>query len=235
MKTITKLMAGAILTAASMSVSAVTNTYFGEDLDWYSSNVSTASDAASAAFQSSLIGVGTEDFESFAAGTTAPVVTDFGVAGTATLTGVGSISNLNTGGFVSRRAYSGTNFWETNTGAFTINFSQAIAAFGFYGIDLGDFNGQVTVGLVNGGTTTYNIAHTLGSAANGALLFWGIIDTSNLFTSVTFANTGSSADYFGFDNLTIGSLEQVAAPAPTTLALLSIGLLGLWGRRRLAV
>jgi hypothetical protein len=233
MRTLATLTAGAILTAASMSVSAVPMTYFGEDLGWYSTNVSTNSDAASAAFQASLIGVGTEDFESFAAGTTAPLVTDFGAAGTATLTGGGVVYSGSNGGSVARRAYSGTNYWETNTQDFTITFSNAVAAFGFYGIDLGDFNGQVTVDLTNGGTTTYNIPHTQGTAANGALLFWGIIDTTDLFTSVTFSNTGSSADYLGFDDFTIGSREQVIpTPAPAPLALLSLGLLGLWASRR---
>ena len=47
----------------------------------------------------------------------------------------------------------------------------------------------------------------------GSVLFWGLIDTDNPFTSLTFGNTAAGTDFFGFDDMTIGSVEQVV-PTP---------------------
>ncbi len=225
------LITGAALIAASATTNAAV--YFGEDLGWYTSNTSTNADAAFAGFQAALINVGVEDFESFSNGASAPLLVDFGVAGTATLTGGDQVTNGNYPGGPSRRAHSGVNYWETNTSSFTINFSQSIAAFGFYGIDIGDFNGQVTLNTSGGSASTYNIPHSQGSVANGSLLYWGVIDTANTFTSITFSNTGSGADFFGFDDFTIGSVQQVRpVPAPAAVALFGLGLAGLGMSRR---
>jgi hypothetical protein len=64
-------------------------TFFGEDIGLLGSNLAPPnSDAAQIDFLSDLIGVGTEDFESNAAGTMAPLILNFGVD-TATLNGQG--------------------------------------------------------------------------------------------------------------------------------------------------
>jgi len=126
------------------------------------------------------------------------------------LQGNGNIAAVPTGtNGVGRYPTSGINYWETSD-EFSINFSQPIAALGFYGIDIGDFSGQVTLELVNGGNRTFTINNTI-DGPGGSVLYYGIIedDPTMQFTQVTFANTESGWDFFGFDDLTIGSLEQI--------------------------
>lgn len=177
--------------------------------------------------------MGTEDFEGFTPGTTAPLSLTFTGAGGATLLGGGDIASVTPGttNGVRRYATSGSNFWETGSTGFSIDFADPIAAFGFNGIDIGDFNGQVTVTTVGGVNQFYNVGNAI-SGPGGSVLFWGVIDTDDLFSSITFSNTNAGTDFFGFDDMTIGSLEQVRpAPAPGPLALIALGW-GLMGLRR---
>ncbi|MHC4083609.1 MAG: PEP-CTERM sorting domain-containing protein [Planctomycetota bacterium] len=220
------------------SANASITTYFGEDLSpVHDQRLATFPNATAAetSFLSQLIGVGTESFESFANGTTVPLNLSFPGAGTATLTGSGTVTTI--GAYPATNPWGryptdGSNYLDTQSTNFTITFSAPVAAFGFYGIDIGDFSGQITITTVNGGNTVYNLPHTQG-ANGGSVLYWGIIDTDNLFTSIQFQNTGSSSDLFGFDEMTIGSLEQVIIPAPGAILLGSIGIgfVG-WLRRR---
>jgi hypothetical protein len=218
--------------------------FFGEDLN-NSSSVPLATypnaSTAEANFLSNLVGVGTETFEGFLAGTNAPQTLTFPGAGTATLTGTGTIVSIphgQTNGF-GRYAISGTNYWEVSantsvTPSFLINFSQPVAAFGFYGVDIGDFGGQIVLTLEGGSIISYTVNNTVGSggSTDGSVLFWGIIDTSNPFTSIAFTDT-NIGDVFAFDNMTIGSVEQVhPTPEPGMLLLLGAGFLGLVGLRR---
>ncbi len=220
----------------SGSAFALTATFFGEDegLGENSPLLSYPnSTAAEAEFLSNLVGVGTETFESYADNTYAPLGIDFGVAGTATLQGSGYVNEVTPGttNGAGRYAISGSKYWEA-TNSFSIEFSEAIAAFGFYGIDIGDFGGNVVVELLNGESIEYVIPHGV-NVEGGGVLYWGVIDTENLFTSVTFSNTAAGVDYFGFDNFTIGSVEQVVpTPEPGTIFMMGLGLLGLAGMGR---
>jgi hypothetical protein len=189
-------------------------------------------DAAQASFLSSLIGVGVESFEGFADGAAMNGQTLTFGAVTATLSGAMSVNYVPTGSTnnAGRYATDGTKYIEGSTGSFVIDFSTPVAAFGFMGIDIGDFGGTAEVTTTNGGTITYNIpSHSNG----GSVLYWGIIDTTNLFSKIEITNSLAGTDHFGFDEMTIGSLQQVIIPAPGAILLGGIGvaLVG-WLRRR---
>ena len=165
---------------------------------------------AEANFLALLSGVGTESFESF----TDRVISPLGLTFPGAVTPPCSVAGVpdddpGTG----QAAVDGTKWWRTGLGNdFSITFSQPIAAFGFYGIDVGDINSQLTLTLVGGGIVNIPIPHSLGGAMNGSLIYFGYIDTANLFTSATFTNAGAGDD-FGFDRMTIGSAQQVQ-PVP---------------------
>ena len=212
------------------NASATPVTFFGEDLTGVGGRIN--ADIAYNAFMSNLTGVGTENFEGFTNDTAGPLSLDFGVAGTATLSGDGAIRD---GYFVGRWATSGSKYWNTNTN-FTINFSRDISAFGFYGTDIGDFSGQLLLTYTNGVSTVLNVGNTVG-APNASALYFGFYDddVNMAFTSITFTNTVSS-DWFGFDDMTIGTYEQVIpnnpVPEPSTILLVGLGLLGIVGYSR---
>ena len=214
-------------------------TFFGEDLNG-SPTVPLAAwpnaTAASNSFMSWLDGVGTESFEAMTVGA-APTTLTFPVPGgtiTADFTGDMVVGD---GVFRGRYATDGDQYLTGYTGTFSIEFSEPVAAFGFFGIDVGDFGGQMTVTTNDG--TVYTISHSTGtgegSPPDGAVLFWGLIDTDNPFTSLVFGNDSGGVDGFGFDQMTVGTIEQVnpVIPAPGAILLGSIGagLVG-WMRRR---
>jgi hypothetical protein len=213
-------------------------TFFGEDLGNGSTRLPSFpnADAARNTFFSNLVGVGTETFESFAGGTVPPLPINFG-SDTATLTGAGSVNNLPSGTFAGRYPISGNKYYEVSPG-FGLTFSAPQAAFGFYGIDIGDFNGQITLNLTlaGGGSQLLTVPNSK-NVPSGGVLYFGVIatDPSETFTGITFGNTASGVDFFGFDNFSIGRLEQVKpVPVPGALAgiLLASGALGFTEARR---
>ena len=210
-------------------------TVFGEDINTGGNFVRIAhpnADAAQNAFLSALTGIGTENFEGFAPDTPAPITLTFPGAGAATLssgTVVSQTTGVNGNG---QYPISGSQFLETDTNTgFIISFSQPVAAFGFYGVDVGDYGNQLTLTLVNGTSRTLTVPHTLGSNGNtsGSVLYFGVIaDPGQEYRSVVFGNTGVGGDSFAFDDMTIGSRQQVTGsltPEPGAIALLSSGLL----------
>lgn len=189
------------------------------------------SDAARTSFFSNLTGVGTETFDSVANGTTT-VAVNFGNGVTATLTG-GTIQNFSSSG---RFAISSPNYYNTFSSTFNISFSSAISAFGFYGTDIGDFGGTLSLVATDGTTTTITVPSESGSGgsqpANGSVLYFGFYDTTDSYTNISFQNS-NTADGFGFDNFSVGTLEQITpTPEPASMTLMVTGLVGLAALRR---
>ncbi len=235
-----------VIAIAIASSSASAQTFFGTDADGsqYTRATNVSSLAARNAFLSNLVGVGTEDFESRSGGS--PLNLTFLGAGTAQLTGIGTVQTFSDPGAngAGRYATSGAKFWEARTSAdpaetFKVTFGSEVAAFGFYGIDIGDFGSQLTLqfDLVGGGTYDWLLPYTASNGTNsprdGSLLFAGYINTVG-FTAVTFKGT-SVSDAFAFDDMTVGSKEQVSTvPEPSTYLMMAVGMsvLGFASRRR---
>jgi hypothetical protein len=172
--------------------------------------------AARDQFLANLTQIRTETFESFADDTSlagSGIAMSFGPT-TATLrSGHGKIEQLASGtNGLGRYPLSGDRYVETG-GALELTFSAPQVAFGFFGIDIGDFDGQVTLMLDDGPETLINIANPIGIVGGGVLYFGLIADRA--FTKVTFGNTATGFDEFGFDDFTIASREQVIPVVPT--------------------
>ena len=210
--------------------SAAPTVFFGEDTGLGESTRLTShpnSDAARDAFLAQLINPVTENLEDFADETSAPLGVGFGGAWTATLKGSGYVNTVSTGtNGVGRFPISGDNYWETGS-EFYLEFTEPQVAFGFYGIDVGDFQGQLTITYEDGTAETVTVPHTV-STAGGNVIYYGFIDLGHPFVKVTFGNTAAGTDYFGFDDFTIGTKEQVSSiPEFPTVAFPMIAILGM--------
>jgi hypothetical protein len=225
------------------------STYFDQDL---SSDASfpianpVKSTKARKNFVSNLTGVGTEDFEGIAVGTTGSPGLSLNFRGNgvgtlkATLTGAGTVLSDPVDAFTGSVGtdsgrYSvpgGMNYWSADltapaSNSFTITVDKAIAAFGFYGTDISDFGGQAYVEVSNGGTlwTRLDVPSKIGTGSgadgtDGSALYFGFIaqNTGELFNTVRFRSTytGSSGDVFGFDGFTIAEAAQLNTPLPSS-------------------
>lgn len=220
----------AVLVCLTSPVFAVPITFFGEDLNTGNPDPITApftnAAAAQNSFFSNLTGVGTETFESFANGATG-ITANFDQAGTATLNGSGVIRSGNDQ--QGRTAFSGSKYFFTGTGDFSISFSRAAAAFGFYGIDIGDGGGRIVLTLtdIHDLTTTLTVPGTTPSPS-GSNLYFGFLDRTNTYKSVRFSNSSDGADEFAFDDFSVVATEQIAAvPETSTWAMMLLGFAGI--------
>ena len=233
---VSSIAASVGILVATTGVQAAPITYFGEN-QLPGAAVSGDPVTARASFLAALSGVGSEGFESFTPNVIPSSVTAIftGSSGnvTATLSGPSSgvvdasydtpdLGRFNT-------TSGGSQWWLAEGGGFTLEFDRPIAAFGFYGTDIGDFNGQLTVTLTDilSNVSTLTVNHTI-NGNDASLLFWGFIDDSTTYTRVEFGNTVPDLEGFGFDDFVIGDRGQVILPVqvpePSTLAIALAGL-----------
>jgi hypothetical protein len=232
------------LLLAANSAHAKQQIFFGEDEGLGESTRQTSTpnaDAARNAFLAALNGpTGTEDFEGFTAGDVAPLNIEFGIESavlSAALSNDAEIVSVpgatDTNGF-GRYPISGENFWDTFKD-FEIQFSGPVTSFGFYAVDIGDFDSQLSLTLL-GPDITIDVPHEVG-APKGSVIYFGVRSQVS-FTGISFANS-QGEDKFAFDDFTVSidvqSLPLVSIPVNHPLALaLAILLMGGLGIRSVA-
>jgi len=231
-----------LLLAAGSAHAAVT--FYGEDAgtgdelvprtDW------PGSDAAKNAFIGVLGSYGFESFEGFDDGTSMDgqaLLFSNGV--TATFTGPMVVTELlpGTTNGLGRYPTDGVKYIDGSISQFQIDFDQNITAFGFYGIDIGDFGGESALQLFQDATPVAStvIPFTF-PAEYGAVLFLGVTSADAPFNRVVITNTNPGSptgwyDGFGYDYMIV-STSVVPAPGAILLCSLGTGVVGLLRRRR---
>ncbi|WP_310487455.1 hypothetical protein [Chamaesiphon sp. VAR_69_metabat_338] len=98
----------------------------------------------------------------------------------------------------------------------SINFSSSIAAFGYFGTDLGDSGNILTMQFFNANNTLVS-SQVIGStgSANSSQFFFGFIadSPSEEFNRVVFSNSASN-DAIGIDQIKIATPTQVKTKIP---------------------
>ncbi len=145
-----------------------------------------------------------------------------------------------------RYPISGNNYYLAFENQFSIVFTQEVGAFGFFGIDVGDFGGRMFLTFLGASSTDLNVRHMVGQGGDtgGSRFFFGYINPSNPFLQVSFGTRGGSGtgDRFAFDDMTVAFASEFAdfngpgtgpdptvIPEPATVFLLATGLIVIGG------
>jgi PEP-CTERM motif len=152
-----------------------------------------------------------------------------------TVMGEGEVGRFNT-------TTGGQNYWRINasgTAEFSITFDRSISAFGFYGTDIGDFGGMLSLVLTPADTTLPLESLTIrpesqGSATNGLAMFYAFADATRAYSKITFVTSGTlsdgaAEDFFGFDDFIVADSGQFLTTPPTPPGVPEPGSLALVG------
>ncbi|MCX6879392.1 MAG: hypothetical protein NTW21_37160 [Verrucomicrobia bacterium] len=232
MRTPIQTLTISVLLLFALPSRAEVEVYFAQDLSPYPASANNdprppypKSQAVAAQFLARLQGTSTESFESFAPGTT-PSNLVFGSV-TATLF-ASAIGDCVVDQVLDSRSTSGGGFPSTGTKClgllvgraihpeeyFRVSFSSPQSAFGFYGTDVETSSFRLRLARADGSTSDVYPPITV-PQGNAGVFYLGVIDRARPFTSVTFYGTGSVLDGFDFDDLTIGTPQQVLPLSPT--------------------
>ncbi len=250
MKITNILVATAITAWSGMACAGFVTTFGQTPLGTSSFPLTTYPQAASA--RNSFLGGGTASFYDFEAATLgATSLNNISLGGvTATLEGGGKVATAapnptDQGRYsvsgVSGSSSQGSQYWEVtapigSASSFKIDFGSAVDSFGFFGVDIGDFGGKVSLVLTRLNGTTVTVAPgssaISGTQADGSVLFFGVRAdiASDYFHSVQFITTGGTGDdVFAFDMFTVSAAPAAPNPAPIpgSLALVGAALGGL--------
>jgi len=165
-------------------------------------------------FLANLTGVGTENFSQFRAGTYTQLPLTFSGASSATLRNADGSRNLR----IRNQEDEGLDLFATSpenylntlaggAGRFVVDFASPVAAFGFYGVDIGDQGAVLRVDFFNGRQLV--ATQNLPRLRSGSVLFFGLIaaDQTETFNRVEFNSNFTRTDNFAFDDLTVGALD----------------------------
>mmetsp|Transcript_4274 Transcript_4274/g.16729 ORF Transcript_4274/g.16729 Transcript_4274/m.16729 type:complete len:309 (-) Transcript_4274:385-1311(-) len=105
------------------------------------------------------------------------------------------------------------NYLRAPNNTWTITFDCDIVGFGFYGVDIGDVDGQLNVTLEfsmadGDGMLTLQAEHT--QDASGNVLYFGFLNEDNKIREITIKNVEDENDDFVFDNFTVAKPGNVA-------------------------
>jgi hypothetical protein len=166
-------------------------------------------------FYARLIGTGTESFEGYSENGQ-PTTLIFGT-NTATLSGTRAARVFSSPTETRQGLFpiTGSRALDLAGGGgqfFTVTFNRPHAAFGFFGTDIEVNELRLVLVAADGGRRTNTVPVTIPQGTAGAF-FFGVLDRDTPFAAVEFHNVGGLTDGLGFDDLTVGTPEQVIPAA----------------------
>lgn len=175
------------------------------------------------AFLLQLSQITTETFKDF------EKTTDTLLSNTASIIGI-TDNDIKTDASSGRYPIYDTTYIATKN-TFSILFTSNISAFGFYGIDIADFDSEdLQIKLYSSTSNIPLETFSVNSAYNthGSVLYFGFYSTTEKFNKIEFINSAND-DVYGFDKMSIGT----PVPLPPTALMLGSGLLGVAGLLRI--